>query len=131
MGKSLLVAAVVISSIFLIGCGKKAAPADEYREAISIEELAAANITVAQPQPQQEEAQEILPLPPRGPYKPAAEDIQKALKKANFYAGEIDGKLGPMSQKAIKEFQKANGLEADGKVGPKTWEALSKYLSQP
>ncbi|MDI6606037.1 MAG: peptidoglycan-binding domain-containing protein [Candidatus Omnitrophota bacterium] len=128
MGKNLLVAVLVFYGILLIGCGKRAAPVDEYQEAVSIEELAATQTTASQPL--QEKGQEIVPLPPRGPYKPGAEEIQKALKNANFYSGEIDGKIGPMSEKAIKEFQKTNGLEADGKVGPKTWAALSRYLSQ-
>jgi peptidoglycan hydrolase-like protein with peptidoglycan-binding domain len=60
---------------------------------------------------------------------PRSEHIQIALKNAGYYAGNIDGKIGPMSKKAIVEFQKANDLEPDGKVGPKTWSKLKKYLS--
>lgn len=54
--------------------------------------------------------------------------IQTALKNAGFDPGPIDGKIGPKTKKAIKDFQAANGLTADGKVGPKTWGKLSKYL---
>jgi len=57
-------------------------------------------------------------------------DIQIALKNANFYTGPIDGKIGKNTKKAIREFQKANGLKADGKVGPKTKELLLQYLTQ-
>jgi len=57
-------------------------------------------------------------------------DIQLALKNANFYTGPIDGKIGKNTKKAIREFQKANGLKADGKVGPKTRELLLQYLTQ-
>ena len=57
-------------------------------------------------------------------------DIQTALKAAGFYTGAIDGKIGPMTKKAIEAFQKAKGLTADGKVGPKTWAELEKYLMQ-
>lgn len=57
-------------------------------------------------------------------------EIQAALKAANFYTGNIDGKIGPKTKRAIVEFQKANGLKADGKVGPKTWAELGKYLKQ-
>ncbi len=71
----------------------------------------------------------VEPLPPSGPYKPAAKDIQAALKSAGYYAGEVDGKIGPKTKKAIEDFQSANGLAADGKVGPKTWSILSKYLA--
>jgi len=74
-------------------------------------------------------AKEVLPLPPQGPYKPTAIEIQTVLKNAGFYAGSIDGKIGPKSKKAIEDFQKANGLKVDGKVGPKTWEAMSRYSS--
>jgi len=53
--------------------------------------------------------------------------IQLALRRAGFYDGPIDGKVGPRTKKAIKAFQKARGLKADGKVGPKTWKALKRY----
>jgi len=56
------------------------------------------------------------------------EQIQKALKHAGFYKGAIDGKVGPRTKSAIREFQKANGLTADGSVGDKTWQALKTYL---
>lgn len=55
-------------------------------------------------------------------------EIQTALKNAGYYAGAIDGKIGPKSQQAIKDFQSANGLKADGVVGPKTAKALQRYL---
>lgn len=76
-------------------------------------------------------AKEVLPLPPQGPYKPTGIEIQTALRNAGFYAGNIDGKIGPKSKKAIEDFQQANGLKVDGKVGPKTWEAMSKHSSVP
>jgi murein L,D-transpeptidase YcbB/YkuD len=55
-------------------------------------------------------------------------EIQTALKNAGFYTGAIDGKVGPKTTAAIKEFQKAKALKVDGKVGPKTWAELEKYL---
>ncbi len=58
-------------------------------------------------------------------------NIQTALKNAGLYNGNIDGKLGPASHRAIETFQKNNGLKVDGKVGPKTWTALEPYLNQP
>lgn len=57
--------------------------------------------------------------------------IQTALKNAGLYTGNIDGKIGPASKKAIEAFQKSNGLKADGKVGPKTIAAMEKYLTGP
>lgn len=35
-----------------------------------------------------------------------------------------DGIFGPLVDKAVREFQKKNGLTVDGIVGQKTWEAL-------
>ncbi|OGW83248.1 MAG: hypothetical protein A3C47_02125 [Omnitrophica bacterium RIFCSPHIGHO2_02_FULL_51_18] len=57
------------------------------------------------------------------------QQIQTALKNAGLYQGNIDGKIGPRTKKAIEQFQTNNGLKADGKVGPKTWAALEPYLT--
>lgn len=57
-------------------------------------------------------------------------DIQTALKNAGFYNSPIDGKIGPKTKKAIREFQKANSLKSDGIVGEKTKSLLIKYLAQ-
>jgi len=54
--------------------------------------------------------------------------IQTALQNAGFDIGTIDGKMGPRTQQAIKEFQRTKGLKIDGKVGPQTWTELGKYL---
>ena len=61
------------------------------------------------------------------PDSPTKKDIQASLKSAGFYTGEVDGKMGPKTKKAIEEFQSANGLAADGKVGSNTWTKLKKY----
>lgn len=55
-------------------------------------------------------------------------EIQIALKNAGFDPGAIDGRLGPRTQQAVKEFQRAKGLKIDGKVGPQTWAELGRYL---
>lgn len=39
----------------------------------------------------------------------------------------VDGIFGPMTQEAVKEFQRSNNLTVDGIVGPKTWEKLNVY----
>ncbi len=55
---------------------------------------------------------------------------QKALTAAGYYKGNVDGKEGPQTQKAVKEFQLASGLKADGVIGRATSEALSRYLQE-
>ena len=56
--------------------------------------------------------------------------IQLALKEAGYYSGNVDGKTGPLTEKAVEDFQKAKGLQVDGKVGSVTWAELAKYLPQ-
>lgn len=117
---------VLVLIVGLAGCSKKKEVIlPETPQPISMEELAKQQ--VAQTTVPLTET-ELEPLPPSGPYKPTAQEIQTALKNAGYYTGIIDGKIGPMTKKATEEFQKANGLEVDGKVGPKTWAVLSKYL---
>ena len=57
--------------------------------------------------------------------------VQTALRNLNLYTGAIDGKMGPLTEQAIRSFQSAHNLKVDGKVGPLTWTELSKYLSSP
>ncbi len=140
MKKLLSFTFTVLMLMVLSGCAKKQEV--EELQPITLESLGAAS-TPAQVAPDlktQEvnvpsvpvatvSAKELVPLPPQGPYKPTDIEIQTALKNAGFYAGNIDGKIGPKSKKAIEDFQSANGLKVDGKVGAKTWEALGRYLN--
>lgn len=49
--------------------------------------------------------------------------LQQALN-ADGAALVADGKFGPMTESAVREFQTANGLDVDGVVGSLTWAAL-------
>lgn len=60
--------------------------------------------------------------------KDRIKQIQITLKKAGFYQGEIDAKIGPKTKKAIIDFQRSKRLKPDGVVGLKTWEELKRYL---
>ena len=62
--------------------------------------------------------------------RPSVKDVQAALKNAGHDCGTSDGKMGKKTRQAIKDFQKANGLETDGKVGRKTWVVLAPYLER-
>lgn len=75
------------------------------------------------------ETMQAIPLEAEGTQRNI--QIQTALKNANLYFGEIDGKIGPLTRKAIEEFQKMKGLKVDGKVGPITWSQLQRYLNIP
>lgn len=70
------------------------------------------------------------PPPPRNLYltQPIQEGqdvkaLQEALHKAGITV-EIDGFFGPLTEKAVKEFQESRGLVVDGIVGPGTFEEL-------
>ena len=65
---------------------------------------------------------------PAQEYQPTEKEIQQALKNAGLYEGEIDGKIGPKTTKAIEDFQAKNNLKVDGKVGHNTWKKLKEYL---
>lgn len=64
---------------------------------------------------------------PSGFELPSA-NIQKALKNAGYYQGNVDGKIGSATKEAVKAFQRDNGLEADGVVGRRTWDKLKVHL---
>ena len=50
--------------------------------------------------------------------------VQNLLAYHDIYKGTIDGLWGPITEKAVRDFQKAFGLEVDGIVGKATEEAL-------
>lgn len=91
-----------------------------------------------------EEAQSQAPTQTRAEYEAKAEalgttDMAKGMKnnkdsvkalqselqsKLGKDVGGIDGKFGPKTEAAVKEFQEKNGLDPTGKVDEKTREAL-------
>ena len=50
--------------------------------------------------------------------------IQTKLKNWGYYAGDVDGVYGSATERAVRAFQRKNGLTADGKAGAQTLEAL-------
>ena len=62
--------------------------------------------------------------------KDKTKQAQAALKKIGFYKGDIDGKMGLQTKKAIKAFQKSKGLNPDGVIGVRTWEEIAKILKK-
>lgn len=57
--------------------------------------------------------------------------LQRALKKAGYDVGKIDGIFGSRTSQAVKDFQRANGLDVDGVVGPKTARRLKGFRIRP
>ncbi|MGZ7067853.1 MAG: peptidoglycan-binding domain-containing protein [Methanobacterium sp.] len=53
--------------------------------------------------------------------------LQTWLKENKFYAGNIDGNFGAVTEKSVKAFQKEAGLKEDGQVGDYTLLAMEQY----
>lgn len=53
-------------------------------------------------------------------------ELQKLLKNFGFNPGLLDGIYGPLTEKAVREFQISVGLKPDGIVGPGTLKQLMK-----
>lgn len=51
-------------------------------------------------------------------------EIQTRLKSWGYYSGQVDGVYGSQTEKAVRYFQKKNGLSVDGQVGNLTLAAL-------
>ncbi|MGX4694600.1 peptidoglycan-binding protein [Streptomyces sp. JNUCC 63] len=51
-------------------------------------------------------------------------EVQCLLIFHGYSPGRVDGLFGEHTEKAVKEFQRADGAAADGKVGPQTWALL-------
>ena len=49
---------------------------------------------------------------------------QQALKDKGHDPGAIDGQMGPKTQAALRDFQKALGMTASGRLDDKTMQAL-------
>ena len=132
MKKFLGVLAAVMFMFGVFGCAKK--QVEEAQEPMTMEAMSTVNVanpgsTETKAKAPVVQTEEKLPLPPAGPFKPTPTEIQSALKNAGFYTGEIDGKIGPKTKKAIEAFQKANNLKVDGRIGHKTWELLKTHLT--
>jgi peptidoglycan hydrolase-like protein with peptidoglycan-binding domain len=57
------------------------------------------------------------------------EGVQDALTKLGYDPGKVDGKDGPNTQKAVREFQAHASIQIDGIVGPNTRQALVDELA--
>ena len=53
--------------------------------------------------------------------------IQDKLKRWGYYNGAVDGIFGKATEKAVRRFQRSNGLAEDGIVGKHTLTALGMF----
>ena len=58
-------------------------------------------------------------------------ELQEMLNKIGYDCGTADGIFGTKTEKAVKRFQEAEGLEADGIAGEKTQEILAARAADP
>ncbi|MBL7081353.1 MAG: peptidoglycan-binding protein [Candidatus Omnitrophica bacterium] len=111
---------LLLFAFILSACSREQEPLEQMQEPLSVELPTEIESTL--PVISVEE----LELPQA--YKPTNKEIQAALRSAGFYTGKIDGDIGPMTKRAIEDFQAANDLAVDGVIGPKTWAILGQYL---
>ncbi len=67
----------------------------------------------------------ITLVPALGAIGSDVEEVQRLLNK-HGYGVDVDGHFGNASDKALKDFQRKNNLDADGKAGPATMVELRK-----
>lgn len=65
-----------------------------------------------------------LPLLKKGSSGGAVWSMQTLLSDKGYSTGGVDSEFGVNTEKALKRFQAANGLEADGECGKMTWAKL-------
>ena len=63
-----------------------------------------------------------------GSQSDAVRTLQENLKSLGYYTGSVSGHFGTLTEAAVTNFQKANGLSADGIAGSKTLELLASKL---
>jgi hypothetical protein len=51
-------------------------------------------------------------------------DVQRALAREGYYDGTIDGRLGELTRKALRRYQRDRGLEVTGSINRAVIEAL-------
>lgn len=58
------------------------------------------------------------------PFDQIVADVQTSLQEQGYYHGEVDGLVGPLTQEALAEYQRAQGLEPTAAIDEPTLESL-------
>lgn len=118
---------IVLCALLVAGCAsaaKKTTPASTTVPVSTAYDYSTSSVT-----PETTIETSVAPVKStREPLSLSKKEIQTVLRKTGFYNGPIDGVFGPQSRKAIKAFQKANGLEVDGLCGMKTRELMLNHV---
>lgn len=56
--------------------------------------------------------------------------IQSLLREAGFYKGKIDGKMGPRTVQAIKQFQRSRNIKDSGVINANTIQAFQRFRKE-
>lgn len=118
--------------VFLNGCGntrfnrlqKRVDGIEERLDVVEKSQTETAAIQEDRSYPPEVIIAEAPPQSRRCPDSLTKKDIQRALRQAGYYSGAIDGVFGPLTEKAVKNFQRDHGLKVDGITGPVTRRAL-------
>ena len=58
-------------------------------------------------------------------------NLQKDLAGLGYFSGRTDGRFGRITESAVMEFQRDNGLVVDGVMGSASWSAMDKAKAKP
>ena len=95
--------------------------------------LAAVTFFTVQTVPRAEQtaaaAQSVASVLRQGRRGDTVRTVQNKLRRWGYYSGSVDGIYGPATERAVRAFQKKNGLTVDGIVGRATFQALGMPVS--
>jgi hypothetical protein len=79
---------------------------------------------------QQQSAENNQPIAPQNLSRSEIRQVQQALQKDGFHSGRADGRWGPETQSAVKQFQQSKQMEPTGKLDQQTVADLGLHTSQ-
>lgn len=79
---------------------------------------------------QQEQTQNNQPISPHNLGQDQVKQVQQALEKSGFKAGRVDGRWGPETASAVKQFQQSKQIQPHGQLDQQTLADLGLDASQ-